>query len=64
MAKSERIYVDLATIGKTPSKKAGKSGPGMVKSKARKGSKGKLKNDAKSKNPTNVKPGSGKQGKK
>jgi len=65
MAKSERIHVDLATVGAAPSKKSSKTGPGMGKSKAHKGSKLRPKTvKAKDKNPKPVtKPGKGKGGK-
>ena len=63
MAKSERIYVDLATVGAAPSRKAAKSGPGMGKMKAHKGAKLKAKG-TKGKPTPAQKPGSGKKGKK
>ena len=64
MAKSERIYVDLATVGAAPSKKSTKTGPGMGKSKAHKGSKLKPKTvKSKNKKPPGVKPNPGKGGK-
>ena len=64
MAKSEWIYVDLATVGATPSAKYNKSGPGMGKSKAHKGSK--LKSKGTKGKPTSIKKpskGKGKGGK-
>tara|TARA_R100001082_G_C4226066_1_gene101228 strand:- start:102 stop:299 length:198 start_codon:yes stop_codon:yes gene_type:complete len=53
MANSERIHIDLASIG-TTSAKAAKTGPGMGKSKAFKGSK--VKGKSPKKPPTPVKP--------
>ena len=53
MANSERFHINLASIG-TTSAKAAKTGPGMGKSKAFKGSKVKGKSPVK--NPTPVKP--------
>jgi hypothetical protein len=66
MAKTERIYVDLSTVGAAPSKKAVKSGPGMGKSKSLKGTKIKPNKAKTYKNPTPApKPGKpGKKGKK
>ena len=65
MANSERIHIDIATVGAAPSKKAMKAGPGMGKSKANKGSKLKSKvvrSKAKDKKPPGVKPGKGGKG--
>tara|TARA_R100000084_G_scaffold107956_1_gene69353 strand:+ start:372 stop:575 length:204 start_codon:yes stop_codon:yes gene_type:complete len=66
MANSERIHIDIATVGAAPSKKAMKAGPGMGKSKANKGSKLKSKivrSKGKNKKPPGVKPNPGKGGK-
>ena len=57
MANSERIHVNLATIGAAPSKKAMKSGPAKGKMKLAKGSKVKV---GKAKTPAK-KPGKGKK---
>ena len=63
MANSERIHINLASIG-TTSAKAAKTGPGMGKSKAFKGSKVKGKTAIKNPTPVKPKPKPGKPGKK